>query len=395
MNTIPYGRQSVDEDDIFAVIEALRSDWLTTGPKVDEFETEVAEYVGVNYGVAVNSGTSALHTAMFALGISPGDEVIVPAITFAATANAVVMQGGTPIFADVLPDNLLIDPNDVEKKITSRTKAIIAVDYAGHPADYHSLREISESYKINLVSDACHALGAEYKGRKAGSIADITTFSFHPVKHITTGEGGMVVCNNDEYAQRARIFRNHGIDLDFIQRKKRETWFYEIKELGYNYRLSDIQCALGISQMKKLPSFLAARRRIAKIYDDAFKVGDTVIPLKVEPNILHAYHLYVIKVVEERTGVGREEVFSRLRAEGIGVNVHYIPVHLHPFYRINFGTNERDCPVAEREYQKIISLPIFPAMTDEECHRVIEGVDKAAHFRIKSKSLRPKFKVMV
>ncbi len=269
-NFIPYGKQFVDKADIMAVVEVLRGDWLTTGPMVETFEREISEYVGVKHAIAVSSGTAALHTAMFAAGIEPGDEVIVPPITFAATANAVVYMGGIPLFADVQPDTLLIDPELVESKITPHTRAIIAVDYAGHPADYDELRRIADEYGLLLISDACHSLGAEYKGKKCGCLADITVFSFHPVKHITAGEGGMAVTNDDKLAERARRFRNHGIDSDFHKRASQGSWYYEMVDLGYNYRLTDIQCALGRSQLHKLDSFIANRRMIAKIYNREF-----------------------------------------------------------------------------------------------------------------------------
>lgn len=371
---IPYGRQFIDQKDIDAVVEVLRSDWLTTGPLVEKFEKAVSGFVGTDFGIAVSSGTAALHTAMYSIGVGPGDEIIVPTITFAATANAVVMQGGTPVFADVTPHNLLIDPSDVEKRITARTKAIVPVDYAGHPADYDSLQTISEKYGLKLIADACHSLGAEYKGKHSGKLADISIFSFHPVKHITTGEGGMLVTDNPEYAQKARIFRNHGITSDFHQRAEKNSWFYEMTELGYNYRLTDIQCALGLSQLEKLPLFLTRRREIAKRYDSSFRNSDKLTLLKVAPEVSHAYHIYVIVLNLENLTVDRSTVFSDLRKRGIGVNAHYIPVHLHPYYRKNFNTKLGDCPTAEAVYERIISIPIFPAMSDENIQTVINEV---------------------
>jgi len=268
---IPYGKQSVDEDDINAVVEVLRSDWLTTGPKVREFEETFAAQVGAKYAVAVSSGTAALHTAIFAAGIGLGDEVIVPVMTFAATANCVLFQGGKPIFADVEPDLLLLNPYQVKAKISSRTKAIIAVDYTGQPCDYDSLQVIADQHGLILIADACHALGATYKGHPVGSLADLSVFSFHPVKHITTGEGGMITTNDAHLADRMRIFRNHGITTDHLQRELAGSWFYEMVDLGYNYRLTDIQCALGLSQLTKLKGWVARRREIAARYTTAFK----------------------------------------------------------------------------------------------------------------------------
>lgn len=376
---IPYGKQYIDEDDIKSVEAVLRTDWLTTGPQVTEFEKAVAEYVDAKHAVAVSNGTAALHSAMYALGIGPGDQVIVPPMTFAATANCVVFQGGTPVFADVDSETLLLDPAKIEEKITNKTKAVIAVDYAGHPCDYDSLRKIADRNNIALVSDACHALGAQYKGKMAGSLADMTVFSFHPVKHITTGEGGMVVTGDEKLAARLRLFRNHGITADHIERGEQESWFYEIEDLGYNYRITDLQCALGISQLKKLPWFLERRQRIALYYNDAFTKVTGIKPLAVRHDVFHAFHLYVVKWNFEAFGKDRTTIFKALRKKGIGVNVHYIPVHIHPFYRKRFGTGPGLCPVAEKEYERIISLPIFPGMTDDDVEKVILSVQNAVH----------------
>lgn len=374
--TLPYGRQSIDEEDIAAVVEVLRSDWLTTGPKVGEFERALAEFVGVREAVAVSNGTAALHAAMYALGIGPGDEVIVPPMTFAATANCVVYQGGTPVFVDVEPGTLLIDPNQVEAKITPRTKAIIAVDYAGQPCDYDRLRAIVQSHGLKLVADACHALGASYRGRQVGSLADLSVFSFHPVKHITTGEGGMITTDDPALAERMRVFRNHGITSDHRQREQQGSWFYEMVDLGYNYRLTDVQCVLGMSQLRKLPGWLARRREIARQYDAAFAGMPAVEPLAVRPGVVHAYHLYMIRLDLARLQPTRAEVFAALRAEGIGVNVHYVPVHLHPFYRERFGTRPGLCPVAEAAYEELVTLPVFPGMGDADVADVTAAVAK-------------------
>jgi perosamine synthetase len=436
---IPYGRQHIDDNDIYSVIKTLRSDWLTTGPKVEEFERTVADYVGAKYAIAVSSGTAALHAAMHALEIDPGDEVIVPPITFAATANCVVFQGGTPVFTDVDPNTLLIDPIKVEAAITQKTKAIIAVDYAGQPCDYDRLHKIADKHGLALVADGCHALGAEYKGKKVGSLADMTVFSFHPVKHITTGEGGMITTDDKSLANRMRLFRNHGITRDpsrFVSPEgvgirsalcalpSAQSWFYEMLDLGYNYRLTDIQCALGLSQLTKLPEFLQRRREIAALYDEALSDISGIEPLGLRADVLpveqsarhmaqsegkegapsdstpcsirhapsdfqpnssamllapssmlskHAYHLYVIRL----KGVDREKVFKSLRERNIGVNVHYIPVHLHPFYRERFATAPGLCPIAEKVYEHILSLPMFPGMTNEDVEKVIETVNEA------------------
>ena len=371
---IPYGRQWVDEEDIQAVADILRSDWLTTGPTVEAFERSVAEFVGAQYAVAVANGTAALHAIMAAIGIGPGDEVIVPPMTFVGTANAVVFQGGTPVFADVDPDTLLINPTEIEAKITPRTKAVVAVDYAGQPCDYMALRALADRHGLILIADACHALGAEYQGRKVGTLADLSAFSFHPVKHITTGEGGMVVTDNADFAARARRFRNHGIATDHRQRAERGTWYYEMIELGYNYRLTDLQCALGMSQLRRLPEWIARRRAIAGHYDEAFSRLPLVKPLGTSPAVSHAYHLYVVRLDLERLSAAREQIFVALRQKGVGVNVHYIPVHLHPFYQTRFGTRLGSYPVAEAAYQQIVTLPIFPRMSDTDVEYVVKTV---------------------
>jgi len=374
---IPYGRQFIDDMDIASVTEVLQSDYLTTGPKINEFECAVGSYVGADYAVAVSSGTAALHCAMYALDIKQGDEVIIPTITFAATANGVLYMGGRPVFADVEPDSLLMDPDDVEKKVTENTRAIIAVDYAGHPCRYDRLKEIAHKHSLSIVSDSCHALGAEYGGKKCGTIADLTCFSFHPLKHITTGEGGMITTDSAEQAERMRRFRNHGINADHLQRSKLGTWYYEVVDLGFNYRITDFQCALGIAQMEKLPRFLGRRREIAALYDNAFSSVSGIQPLEVSEDVFHAYHLYVIKVHKKTCGRDRGYVFNALRDADIGVNVHYIPVHMHPYYRKRFDLLPGLCPVAEKVYEEILSLPVHPSMSDDDVDRVILAVREA------------------
>lgn len=373
---IPYGTQWIDEDDVKAVVDVLNSDWITTGPKIKEFERAFADKVHAKEAVAVSNGTAALHTAMYALGIQAGDEVIIPTMTFAATANCVVFQGARPVFTDVDPDTLLVDPDAIEEKISHRTKAIIAVDYAGQPCDYDRLWEISNRHHITIVDDACHALGGSYKNRPVGTLAHLNTFSFHPVKLITSGEGGMITTDCPEHAKRMRLFRNHGISTDHRQREEQGSWFYEMVDLGYNYRLTDIQCALGISQLKHLPDWISRRQEIAKRYDAAFAGMPEITPLGVRKDVSHAYHLYVIRLNPEKIHTDRATIFKALRAEGIGVNVHYIPVHLHPFYQQKFGTKHGMCPVAEKAYEEIISIPIFPKMNDDDVNDVITAVQK-------------------
>jgi perosamine synthetase len=374
---LPYGKQTIDDNDINSVISVLHSDWLTTGPLISEFEKLFSKTTRTKEAVAVSNGTAALHTAMYALGIRAGDEVIVPTMTFAATANCVAFQGARPVFADVDPETLLIDPDKIEDLISDRTKAIIAVDYAGQPCEYDRLMEIANRHNLVIVDDACHALGGCYKNRPVGSLAMLNTFSFHPVKNITTGEGGMITTESSDLARKMRLFRNHGITTDHRQRENLGSWMYEMVDLGYNYRLTDIQCALGISQLKHLPAWISRRQEIARRYSLAFKNMPGIKPLAVREDVTHAYHLYVVRFdLPLLNKYDRTFIFKALRAEGIGVNVHYIPVHLHPYYQNNFGTCVGQCPVAELAYTQIISLPLFPLMTDKDIDEVISAVDK-------------------
>lgn len=374
---LPYGRQCLFQEDIDAVVSVLSSDWLTTGPKVPEFEKKFANVVQAKDAVAVSNGTAALHTAVYALGLHPGDEVIVPPMTFAASANCVVYLGARPIFADVDPETLLIDPEKIEDKITPRTRAVIAVDFAGQPCDYDRIWEIAEKHDITVIDDACHALGGSYKHRPVGTLAMLNAFSFHPVKNITTGEGGMITTDDRNFAKRMRLFRNHGITTDHRQREQQGSWFYEMVDLGYNYRLTDIQCALGISQLNHLSKWISRRQEIAKQYISAFRQIPGVQPLKVRQEVSHAYHLFVIQLDHDQLKeCDRTFIFQALRAEGIGVNVHYIPVHLHPYYKKQYGTHLGQCPVAEAAYTRILSLPIFPQMTDGDVRDVVTAVDK-------------------
>jgi UDP-4-amino-4,6-dideoxy-N-acetyl-beta-L-altrosamine transaminase len=371
---LPYGRQDIDESDIQSVVEILRSDWLTTGPAVERFEEDVCRYTGAEHGIAVANGTAALHAAMFALGIGQGDEVIVPPMTFAASANCVLYQGGTPVFADVLADTLQLDPTAVEAAVTPRTRAIIGVDYAGQPCNWNALRAIADKHHLALVADACHAIGATYMGRSVGTLADISAFSFHPVKHITTGEGGMTITDDARLAARMRTFRGHGITTTAAEREKVGGWFYEMTQLGYNYRITDFQCALGSNQLKRLDGWIAKRNALACLYDTHL-CGTEARPLTRRKDVLHAYHLYVVRVPD------RNATFRRLRAEGIGCNVHYVPVHLHPYYRRTFGTGEGMCPVAEEAYEEILTLPLWPGMTESDVERVCEALLRPAHLQ--------------
>jgi UDP-4-amino-4,6-dideoxy-N-acetyl-beta-L-altrosamine transaminase len=378
---LPYGRQSIDAEDVQAVVQALTSDWLTTGPRVTEFERLFAQTVGAKHAVAVSSGTSALHASVAAARIGPGDDVITTPLTFVATANCIRYVGANVVFADVRSDSLNIDPSSIEQRLTPRTKAIIAVDYAGLPADMAEINSIANRHKLMVIEDAAHSLGALYAGRRVGSIAGFTTFSLHPVKHITTGEGGMVTTEDEQLAQRVRIFRNHGINTDFRQRAAQGSWLYEMDSLGWNYRLSDMQCALGIAQLSHLDAWVARRRHIAARYTAVFREMEELMPPSALPDRLSSWHLYVVRLNLDRLRVGRHAIFQALRAENIGVNVHYIPVPWQPYYQ-RLGYSKGQWPVAEAAYERMISLPIFPAMSDRDVEDVISAVIKVInHFR--------------
>ena len=355
---IPYGRQTIEEDDIQAVVDVLRSDYLTTGPKIAEFEKMVADYVGAKYAVAISNGTS----------IQPGDEVITTPLTFAASSNCVLYCGGTPVFADVDPKTYNIDPEDIRRKITDKTKAIIAVHLAGQPCDMDEIHKIAKEHDLIVIEDGAHALGSVYKGKKVGTLSDMTTFSFHPVKPITTGEGGMIVTDNEEFYQKMMLFRSHGITRDEnLMTRNDGPWFYQQLDLGYNYRITDIQCALGYSQMKKLDRFLALRKEIVARYNEAFADCENIVTPYQLPETESGWHLYIVQV----KNCDRRKVFEALREHGIAVNVHYIPVYLHPYYQ-EHGYKDVHCRNAEEVYSHIISLPLYPTLTEEQQQYVIE-----------------------
>ena len=365
---IPYGKQTIEQDDIQAVVDVLKSDFLTTGPKIAEFEQTVADYVGAKYAVAISNGTSALHAACFAAGIGPGDEVITTPLTFAASANCVLYCGGTPVFADVDPKTYNIDPDDIRRKITDRTKAIIAVHLAGQPCDMDAIHSIAREHGLIVIEDGAHALGSVYKGKKVGSMSDMTTFSFHPVKPITTGEGGMIVTDNEDFYKKMILFRSHGITRDDSMMTRNDgPWFYQQFNLGYNYRITDIQCALGCSQMKKLDRFLARRKEIVARYNEAFADCDNIITPYQLSDTESGWHLYIVQVKK----CDRRQVFENMREKGIGVNVHYIPVYMHPYYQ-EHGYENVHCANAEEIYSHIISLPLYPGLTSEQQDYVID-----------------------
>ena len=370
MHYIPYGRQDINEEDIDAVIEVLKSDYLTTGPKIREFEEAFAEYVGAKYAVAVSNGTAALHIACMAAGIGEGDEVITTPITFAASANCVLYCGGRPVFADINPITYNIDCEQIERLITDKTKAIIPVHYTGQPCDLDEIHRIAEKYHLVVIEDAAHAVGAEYKGKRIGGLSDMTEFSFHPVKHITCGEGGIVTTNSGELYQKLLLFRTHGITRNPDDMTRYDgAWYYEQISLGYNYRITDFQAALGMNQLKRVNQFLKKRREIARRYDEAFKDIPKIVTPVQSVAVENAYHLYVIQVDKEI----RKALFDYLRENQIGVNVHYIPVYTFPYYR-QHGYENVCCQKAEEFYQRIISLPIYYRLTEEEQEYVIEKV---------------------
>ncbi|QQY79132.1 UDP-4-amino-4,6-dideoxy-N-acetyl-beta-L-altrosamine transaminase [Keratinibaculum paraultunense] len=378
---LPYGQQWIEDDDIEEVVKALKSDYLTTGPKIKEFEEKFGKYVGVKYAVAISNGTAALHGASFAAGIKEGDEVITTPITFAASANCILYQGGKPVFADIDSSTYNIDPKDIEEKISSKTKAIVPVDFTGQPVNIDEINAIAKKYNLIVIEDGAHSLGAEYKGKRIGSLVDMTTFSFHPVKHITTGEGGMITTNNKELYEKLKLFRTHGItrDKEILYNKNESSWYYEQLELGYNYRITDIQCALGISQLNKIDKFLRRRREIAEKYNEYLKDIDGIVLPYQEEYIKSSWHLYVIQLELEKFKVGRREIFEALQAENIGVNVHYIPVYYHPYYQ-KLGYKKGLCPNAEKLYERIITIPLYPKMTDKDVKDVVEALDKVLKY---------------
>ncbi len=375
---IPYGRQEIDDGDVEAVVDVLRSDWLTTGPAVELFESTFAELVGSEHAVAVVNGTAALHLAMLAAGIGPGDEVIVPTLTFAASANAARYVGAEVRFCDVRSDTLGIDVGQAAGLVTDRTRAIVVVDYAGIPCDLDEVMGLAAQHGLMVIEDACHAVGATYRGRKVGSIAHLSTFSFHPVKHLTTGEGGMVTTADPELDRRLRRLRNHGIDSDFRQRETAGTWEYDVVELGFNFRLSDINAALGASQVRKVPAWVERRRELADRYRDL--LSDLPVSVLHEPDHVQAsWHLFPVLLETGEGAPERSEAFAALRAAGIGVNVHYRPLHLHTTFRNDSG--EQHFPVAEDAYARLLSLPMWHGLRDDEQDFVVAQLESAVAAR--------------
>lgn len=372
---LPYGRQSIDEDDVRAVVDVLRGDYLTTGPAIGAFEAGLTAATGARRAVVMNSGTSALHAMYFAAGLRGGDEIVTSPLTFAATANAALYLGASVRFADVRPETGNIDPASVDALITDRTRIIVAIDYTGLPADYDELQQVADAHGLTLVADAAHSLGATYHGRPVGTLARASALSFHPVKPITTAEGGAVVTDDNDLADRAARFRTHGITRDpALMEGDEGPWYYEMVDLGFNYRMTDLQAALGLSQLRHLSGFLERRRAIAARYAEA--LGDvSALTLPAAPTgIVPGWHLYVVRVAGDPGR--RRPFFERLRALGLGVQVHYIPVYWHPYYR-DLGFARGTCPGAEDFYSRAVSLPIFTRMTDRDVDTVIAAVRRA------------------
>lgn len=378
---LSYGRQYIDDDDIEHVINVLKGDYLTTGPSIKQLEDKVAAYVGAKYAVAVSNGTAALHAALYGCGVKENDEVIVTPMTFAASSNAILYLGAKPVFADIDPITYNIDAHDIERKITDKTTAIVIVDFAGLPTDLEEILKLVDKYQLKVVEDAAHALGSEYKGKKIGGYGDATTFSFHPVKPITTGEGGMVTTNNLDLYEKILCFRTHGITRKRNQFCNMDEggWYYEQQDLGYNYRMTDIQAALGLSQMNKIDQFIERRRKIAQLYNEAFRELEGVITPYETQEAKSGYHLYVIRLDLKKIKATRRAIYDALIAENIGVNVHYIPVYYHPYYR-ELGYQKGLCLQAEEAYEKILTLPLFPSMSDKDIEDVIRAVYKVVQY---------------
>jgi perosamine synthetase len=374
---LPFFRPSIGEEEIGAVVETLRSGWLTTGAKVRQFEEAFAGRVGARYAIAVNSCTAALHLALESARVSAGDEVLVPTMTFAATAEIVAHLGAKPVLIDVHPDTFNLDPVLIEKHITERTRAIIPVHYGGQPCQMEQILEIARRSSLKVIEDAAHALPARYGDHMIGTIGDVTCFSFYANKTITTGEGGMIATDDDELADRMRIMSLHGISKDAWKRFSAEgSWYYEILAPGYKYNMTDIAASLGIHQLARCDEFWEARRRCAELYDAAFADVPEIKTPSVELNVQHAWHLYVIQLELDRLSIDRNTFIEKLNQAGIGTSVHYMPLHMHPYYREAFGYRPEDLPVAKAVYERIISLPIYPGLSEEDVEYVAETVKR-------------------
>ncbi len=376
---LPYCRQTVDEEDVQAVVSALRSDWLTTGPLVPAFERAFASVVGAPYAVAVSSGTAALHAAVAAAGLARGDEVITSPLTFVASANAALYAGAVPVFADIDSHTLTVEPAAIEAALTPRTRAVLPIDFAGRPCELDAILNLARAREVVVIEDAAHALGAEYRGRRIGGLAHLTTFSFHPAKAITTGEGGMVTTSREDLAARLRRFRNHGFETDFREREAGGRVYSPMVEVGYNYRLTDLQCALGLSQLTKLEHFLKRRAAIAERYTTALAGQTGVTLLREQPHVRQAWHIFPVLLELEKLTAERDTILAALRAENIGAAVHYVPAYWHPHYE-RLGYRRGLCPRAERAFERLLTLPLFPAMSDADVDDVLEAMRKVLRY---------------
>ncbi len=379
-----YGRQYIDDTDIQAVVDVLKSDTLTCGPKITELEAKLCKITGAKYAVAVSNGTAALHIAAMAAGIGPGDEVITSPITFAASANCTLYCGGKPVFADIDPETYNIDPVDMEKKITPATKAVVAVDFTGQAVAHKEIEALCKTHNLIFIEDAAHAIGTKYNGKPVGSMADMTCFSFHPVKTVTSGEGGAVTTNDEALYKKLVLYRSHGITRDIAQMKNPSDnpWYNEQVTLGYNYRMTDIQAALLISQLDKLPAFSARRKELVDFYNRAFSDLPELILQKEIPESDTTRHLYILQLVPEKVSCTRREFFDALCAEGIHPQVHYLPVYRHSYYEKELGYPKGLCPNAEALYEQILSIPLYYKLTDQDAQDVSDAVHKIiAHYR--------------
>ena len=380
---IGYGHQYIDDADIQAVVDVLKSDYLTCGPKIEETEKKLCKITGAKYAVLIANGTAALHAACFAAGINSGDEVITTPITFAASANCALYCGGKPVFADIDPNTYNIAPDSIEEHITDKTKAVVAVDFTGQAVDINKIREICDRHGLIFIEDAAHSLGTKYNGKPVGSLADMTEFSFHPVKTCTAGEGGAITTNDDELYKKLILFRTHGITRvqKWMDKKSEGGWYYQQIALGYNYRMTDMQAALLSSQLDKLDMFGARRKELVRRYDEAFRRIPEIVVQKEIPESDTVRHLYILQFDIDRLKCGRKEIYDALQAEGVGVNVHYIPTYYFPYYQ-KLGYKMGACPNAEQLYGRIISIPLYYSLTNEQQDRVIEAVKKViAYYR--------------
>jgi len=372
---IHLAQPSFDKNEEKEVIETLRSGWVTLGPRTKEFEEKFAKYVGSKYAVGVTSCTAALHISLIAAGIGEGDEVITTIFTFAATSNVIIQVGAKPIFVDIDPKTFNIDPRKIEEKITSKTKAIMPMHYGGQPVDMDEIQKIAKKYNLVIIDDAATAIGAEYKRKKIGNIGDLSCFSFHPIKNMSTGDGGMITTNNKEYADMLNLLRLHGMSKEAWKRHTAEgSWKYDILVPGFKYNMTDIQAALGLHQLKKLDNFIKIRQKYASIYDKAFsKIEEIVIPY-VSPDVLHARNLYTILIKTEKLKITRDELVDKLKSFQIGSSVYYIPLYEFSYYKNKYQLNSKDFPIADDIYKHMISIPMYPAMTKEDVEYVIETI---------------------